>query len=314
MLVASAIEKNILATLAWFDINERPLTTFECWYYLFIKEGELISSVTLPDVAESLINLQNQNLIKSQNGFWQLISADWLEGRQQKERWALPKWKRAQQGACLIAKVPFVRMVALVNSVAWASPRQKNSDVDLFIVASANHLWLVRLLVTLLVQLRGWRRHGVKTNARLCLSFYTASNNLAFENLALPFDPYLYYWAVSLVPLYDEGIYKQWQEKNIWVKKYLPNAWEGIENKIITTSKVCSFFKIVMEKIFDFLGGKWLDVVAKKIQWGRLSRYVGEKLQSGSTDVVVSDTMIKMHMNDRRGELAGQFIKKLNSL
>ncbi len=319
ILKLPSLEKSILTTLTWFDVNERPLTTFECWYYLFTKDGIALSSVTLFDVTEVLTNLQNKNLVKNQNGFWQLVSSpNWLDGRQQKERWAIIKWHKALRGARLISYLPFVKMVAVGNSVAWFAPRRKNSDIDLFIVASSGHLWLVRLLVSLITQIKGWRRHNNKINNRLCLSFYTTTDNLSLKNLSYNFDPYLAYWIASLIPLYNDGVYLKWCEANNWVGEYLPSwhkAVEKVEPAIrIKLSPLSNSLKLIVETALDLLGGKWLDKLAKKIQWSRLKNYLGEGLEASGTDVVVNEQIIKMHTNDRRSELAGLFIDKLRNL
>ncbi|MEK7497174.1 MAG: hypothetical protein AAB657_04735 [Patescibacteria group bacterium] len=363
MLILSQLEKLVFETLTWFDINERPLTTFECWYYMstfaedcgfqamsegdggsraseasrgvcfggfrqinkkligaqFTKDGIASSSTTLSDVTESLINLQNKNLVKSRNGFWQLASSsDWLDGRQQKERWVIIKWQRALKGVRLISYLPFVKMVAVGNSVAWFAPRKKNSDIDLFIVASAKHLWLVRLLVSLITQIKGLRRHSNKIDNRLCLSFYTTTDNLSLKNLSYNFDPYLCYWIASLIPLYNDGVYLKWREANNWVGEYLP-SWHKAMEKItplerIKLSPLCNRLKLIVETVLDWLGEKWLDKLAKKIQWSRLKKYLGENLESAGTNVVVNEQMIKMHTNDRRAELALLFIDKLKGL
>ena len=71
-------------------------------------------------------------------------------------------------------------------------PEKKNSDIDLFIVASAKHLWLVRLLVSLITQIKGLR-HNNKIDNRLCLSFYTT------DNLSLKI------WVIILIHIYVIG-------------------------------------------------------------------------------------------------------------
>ena len=109
----------------------------------------------------------------------------------------------------------------MCNSLALYTADNK-SDIDLLIITTPGRLWIARLLMTTLFHLCRWRRHGKKITKRFCLSFWTTEENLSFEKIALPHDPYLALWTASLWPLYDpHDVFGKVCQSNIkFVKKY----------------------------------------------------------------------------------------------
>ena len=70
-------------------------------------------------------------------------------------------WGRTRQYGQYIVKVPFVKMVAVCNSLAYDNATEQ-SDIDLFIVIEKGRMWIARFLITLILQFHGVRRHGNK--------------------------------------------------------------------------------------------------------------------------------------------------------
>jgi hypothetical protein len=308
----SPLERAILRTLTWFDISSYPLTAFECWQYLY-TESEKIDNYSISQVINTLEKLTKEGMIKNENGFWQLASSpSHFFNRQQQARWALPKRKRAQKGARLLSYLPFVRFVGLANTMAFDAPRQANSDIDFFIVLGSNRLFIGRLFVTLIVHLFGWRRYGERVHNRLCLSFYITENNLNLEQFSKKDDPYLRFWVASLVPLFDRGIYDRLIKANAWVTKDLPN-WQKIYSSYINKNKksLPSIIQRILELLFGGAWGNWCEKVFYKFQMKHILPYVADHLNNGTTDVVISEKVVKMHTNDRRVELAAAFRKRL---
>lgn len=308
----TSLERAILRTLTWFDISSYPLTTFECWQYVY-TEGETVSNYTIGETIKTLEKLASAGIVKNEQGFWQLAnSPSRFFTRQRRARWALLKWKRAQKGAKLLSYLPFVRFVGLANTVAFDAPRQANSDIDFFVVLAKGRLFVGRLFVTLMVHLFGWRRYGGRVHNRLCLSFYTTADNLNLEQFSKKYDPYLRFWIAGLVPLFDKGIYDYFVKANAWVAKDLPN-WQKISFNYITKNQgnLAGATQYILELLFLGRWGNWCEKVFYKFQMKRILPYVGEHLGDGTTDVVISERVVKMHTNDRRQELAVTFRKRL---
>jgi hypothetical protein len=308
----TVLERAILRTLTWFDISSYPLTTFECWQYVY-TEGEKVSNYTISEIIKTLEQLAKAGIVKNEQGFWQLASSpSRFFTRQRRARWALLKWKRAQKGAKLLSYLPFVRFVGLANTVAFDAPRQANSDIDFFVVLANGRLFVGRMFVTLVVHLFGWRRYGARVHNRLCLSFYTTVDNLNLEQFSKKDDPYLRFWIAGLVPLFDKGIYDYFVKANAWVAKDLPD-WQKISSNYVTKNKrsLAGVVQYILELLFFGSWGNWCEKVFYKFQMKRILPYVGEHLGDGTTDVVISERVVKMHTNDRRKELAATFRKRL---
>ncbi len=311
------LECAILRAITWFDLWHYPLTAFECWQYLY-QEGEYLGTVTPWEVRVALARLTERGVLRVTNGFWRLASAPpHLSERQQRARWSIGKHQRARAGARLIASLPFVRLVALGNSVAFSAPRTAESDIDLLIVVQPGRLFLARLWVTLAVHLCGWRRHGTKVRDRLCLSFYLDQNSLALQPFAYPDDPYLKFWLATLAPLLDSGTYRRLLSANSWVADSLSNLGFQAESYVASATAVPAgsrFVQRALEVLFSGGFGNWCEYLSARLQLPRMRRYVGEHLGDGTGDVAVSAQVIKMHLSDRRREFARAFRQKLEAV
>lgn len=75
-----------------------------------------------------------------------------------------------------------------------------DSDIDLFIETLPGKLWTGRIFATLFFALLGVRRYGDKVRGRFCLSFF-AVVGADFGPIAIDDDVYLFEWANRLVPV-----------------------------------------------------------------------------------------------------------------
>lgn len=304
----------VVRTLVWFDISSYPLTAFECWRYLMV-EGDVVLPVSLAQISRTLEELQSQKVVTQEHGFWQLADVfSRVPSRLRRGRWALAKRRRAEYGARVLAHIPWVKFVGLVNTLAFDAPRQFSSDVDFFIVVAPGRLYLGRLLVTLVLHMLRWRRHGVYVHNRLCLSFFISADHLNLQPLARTDDPYLKIWIASLVPLYDaQGFTKHFQAANTWVKHTLPN-WlveSGSDAGMVRLGWWSRSVKMALERMLQWKLGDWLEQGVRRIQLSRILPFVHKRNDDSGTAVVVSKQVIKMHVNDRRAMLARTFQERL---
>jgi len=308
----------IYKTIVWFDQIGHPLTLWECWYYLWAEAGQpSLNQVSLSEVRAVLINFKTTGQLATFGGFWSLNGrASLVTDRLRKNRWAIIKYEKALKGAKLLARLPFIKLVALVNTMSWAAP-QKDSDVDFFIITSTKRIFTGRLLVSALTQFVGWRRHGRKINNRLCLSFYVSQMGQNLSPLAYPDDPYLRFWLLALKPLYvDKLTYVDFIKENSWLKKDFPN-YDWIINEpssIIYSSRVISFSKQLWESLFTGVLGDWLEYFFKTVQVFYMAKFGRGRFSrrgDGSSAVVVNDQVLKFHESDARPNLAKAFRQRL---
>ena len=209
-------------------------------------------------------------------------------------------WTQVRQYGQYMAGVPFVEMVAVCNNLAYDNASE-TSDIDLFIVIREGRMWLARLLITLILQFFGVRRHGNKIVGRFCLSFFVTPKKLGMRELLQgPEDPYLAYWTQLLSPVYGEEAYRKFAEANRdWLKRsYGLNFTEESLKRITFRGK--SGTKRFFEWLWNGKLGDWTESLVKKIWFPRTSKKAAALGSEAS--VVVSDDMLKFHNKDRRKE------------
>jgi hypothetical protein len=209
-------------------------------------------------------------------------------------------WTQVRQYGQYMAGIPFVEMVAICNNLAYDNPSE-TSDIDLFIVIREGRMWLSRLIITLILQFFGVRRHGDKIVGRFCLSFFVTPKKLGMENLLqAPEDPYLAYWTKLLSPVYGEESYKKFTEENrTWLKQSY-----GLNFSDQNLKRVTFRGKSGTKKFFEWLWrgklGDWTEGLVKKIWKPRTSRHAAAL--GPEARVVVEDDILKFHNKDRRKE------------
>ena len=202
----------------------------------------------------------------------------------------------------LYKNIPFVKSIYVCNSLSFCSVK-KDSDIDIFIVAKKNRLWLARFWSVLLFTIFGIRRYKEKITKRFCLSFYVTEDGLDLYRIAIkPIDIYLVYWIAHLQPIYIESkrytndIFK----KNKWIGKYLPNFnFEHVKLLDIDIVIGKGFFKRIVERI------SWFNFIESCIKyiWQPIIMYKKKKLWKKAKGVSINDKMIKLHWVDIRKDV-----------
>ena len=135
-----AIKENILATLAYFDMFNYPLTRAEV--YLFL--GNKFNYDSFGDAIRCLVD---NGTIYQFDKFYTLspdhyIVVRRLEGNQK----AAELIKIAERVGSLLIKFPYVRGIAISGSLS-KNFADADSDVDLFIITEKNRLWIARTIM-----------------------------------------------------------------------------------------------------------------------------------------------------------------------
>lgn len=290
--VMRPLERSVFATLSYFDLFDYPLTLAEVARFRFAYPGDG-GDVALSDVRRALDAVG----AGERDGFRYLEGRDALVGtRLRRYRLAAPKFRRARLAARLIGLLPSVRYVAVCNSLAIANA-DTESDIDLFVIARRGTLWITRfVIVSVLAVLR--LRPTEETHAdKLCLSFFVSDAALDLSVVALDDDPYLRCWVASLTPLYDDGVGEDFLRANEWVGERLP-GWRR------DPSPTASF------RLPGVGLMRVLDVFAKRVQTSRFPPRIRDAANVDSR-VVVTDDMLKFHVNDRRKAFADAHRERL---
>ncbi len=297
------IEQNIIATLAFFEIFDQPLNFEELQRFLLGRLPGLPA-----DLHSALAKQIASGKIHEKNNYYFLAGLEnnekTVEMRLERQKIAQKLWRKIKRFLPFIQMIPFIKMVAVCNTLAFDNPTPY-SDIDLFIVTAKNRLFIARTLTTILFSVLGVRRHGHKIAGRFCLSFYVSEDGLNLEPIQLaPNDIYLPYWILSLRPIYGQKTYNKFMESNAWIKDYFSGKRQT-PGQILPAKILLRLFAKFQELIFKGRFGDMIEEKLYKLQQKRHARIAKTIDQSAS--VVISRTMLKFHLIDRRQEIAKKF-------
>lgn len=213
--------KNILATVAYYDAMDFPLTAFEIWKHLIAhdRDSKEDQSCRLGEVVAALQAGRRPERIAERNGFYHLLGREAIvDSRIRTEKISAGKLRRLRLLSRIIACVPFVHMFGAAGSLAMKHAGQ-GSDWDVFVVLRSGRIWIGRTLLTGFLHLIGKRRHGNRVNDRVCLNYFVTDDNLRIGMKDL-FSAHEYRF---LVPLYNFRLFQVFEIKNSWIKGYKPN-------------------------------------------------------------------------------------------
>lgn len=316
----TAAEQSILATLAYFDVFSYPLTPLEVWKWQYVDSDapEADCRTIFSDVFTLLQNsVYLRERIDSDEGFYFLRSSE-SSVATRKERYLLAerKYQRVQHALRAFRYLPFIRCIAVCNTLAYSNTRD-DGDLDLLVITEPGRIWTARMLATSLAQFLGWRPDLRHTRDAICLSFFLAEDAFDLQSIALtPDDRYLCYWLDQLVPLYgDASVVDALREKNQWYRKRLSHAYGTLpaRRRIVTSTPVSTAVKSVLRAVHAGSFGKTLERRYEQIQRHLLPDRLRD-MANKDTRVVVSDGMLKFHDNDRRAAFAQQFATRLASV
>lgn len=197
--------------------------------------------------------------------------------------------------------IPFVEQIYLCNSISFNS-LDKNSDIDLFIIAEPWRIRTVKFRSMILFTLKWAKRIWKRIRKKICLSFFITSDSQNLYPISLSsLDIYLAYWIAHLVLIYqpNEEINNSFFENNKRIKWILPNYQEKQTISLwINPFSWNTKFKDVMESLWNWLLWNIFEQIVKLIQ----KAIIRLKIMLNpvwNKDVVFSDSMLKFHQDIR---------------
>lgn len=295
------LRRSILRTLAYFDTFDFPLTAEELHRWLW----EHAETVSLEVVYEALRQLiEAGDIVRSQSFYALANRGEIVHGRQRATSLVKEKMSVARHAGKLIRYLPFVRAFFVCNTVAGSVPHAE-SDVDVFIVMKQSRLWIGRLIVTVVLGIARLRRTKTKVHNRICLSFYITEQHVNLADVrSREQDIYLAYWIDQLIPVYDpDDLLHTIHAANSWTRTFLPHT--GMPNGSHPHWHVSrTAFSLVIQRSQEWiLGGvigNFIEQSARTLQKKKMDANVQSLQHLPDSRVVVNDTMLKFHENDRR--------------
>lgn len=306
------LRQSIQKTISYFDLFACPVTKEELYRFLW-EYHEPLSFETFSRRVESMIE-SKENHFEFQGGYFFLKGRKSIIQERERRVWFVEKKLRiARRAGRLIRFVPGVKAFFVCNQIQIGV--QKKSDIDVLIVVEKGHMFTTRFLVTILLGMFGLRRGKKKVTDRICLSFYVTEDAIDFSKLQVgESDVYFLHWIATLVPVFDpQNFLQKIYHENRFAQKKLPFVFQKVtyEKWMVFDSRFSYFVRTTKEKILRTRFGLRLENLLKKIQLSHMQKNTNS-VQNQDTRVVISDTMLKFHENDRRELFQTEWKKRWN--
>lgn len=257
------LKKNILATLAYFDMFDYPLTYNEIFLFLERKCGEA-------DLKKTINYLVACKLVFQFDQFYALKNDPFMIVRRKKgNKKALELLEKAKEVGELLIKFPYVRGIGISGSLS-KNFADENSDIDLFIITKKNRLWIARTLMHIFKKLT----FLVNKQHHYCMNYYIDEEQLEIieKNIYTAIE------VATLIPLQGDQVFANFYSANAWTARYLPNKLMRISS---AKSLDHSFLKRFGEHLFNNTFGNWIEkqlMVITAKRWNQ--KTVQKKLNS----------------------------------
>lgn len=181
---------------------------------------------------------------------------DLLQTRTRREALSRDLLEREQRVLALVARMPFVRMVALSGSLAHLNA-ERSADLDLFVITHPGRVWSVTLSVLVISRLLGWRK-------RMCLNYVISERAMAIE----PADLFAANQIIHLRPIVGHEVFERFVSANPFVRTFYPNFDPCNEPPKPRPPRL----KPLFERIFSSGAGRLLESTARAIYGRHLKR------------------------------------------
>lgn len=241
------LEVAILRTVLYADVFNYPLTLAELHHYLIHDHPTAVAHVE--DIITQSPMLKEH--IQSLDGyFFSSGRTELVELRRQREEASQRLWGQAKHYAVWIARLPFVRMVALTGALAMHNAADQEDDLDYLVITTPGRVWLTRAFCIALVK---WaRRKGII----LCPNYILAETALTQGRQ----DLFIAHEVGQMVPLYGDDRYRKMREANSWIITHLPNCMGPLHQEpLIELAPLWQQSKRLLEWVFNSPIGALLE-------------------------------------------------------
>lgn len=304
-----------MATLAYYDLLDLPLTAVECWRYLLRSSRPRLpvaDGTALSAIEAALHDLVETRRIETRHGFYFFPGRGTLvEERIEKHARSQGKWRRLRQIARWLQVIPFLRGIAGTGSLAFENAKE-TSDLDVLIIAAPNRVWTVRFFLTVLLDAFGLRRRPKgETRDRVCLNHYLASDALEFPYRSL----YTAMEYARLVPLLGWETCRRFRSANrSWMLHYLAQIFPDTlpHQKMVSSPLVLRGTQRAFELLLLGPVGGAVERLLARLQRALISR--GEAAVAPGGRVVATEVRAEFHPHSREAPLLAAFNRRMEDL
>ncbi|MBP9821847.1 MAG: nucleotidyltransferase domain-containing protein [Candidatus Pacebacteria bacterium] len=293
------IEDAVLATLAYYDGLNYPLSVFELNRYLvnpqrLRSQTESIDNISYEDVLGVVEKLVARGQIDQEYGFYFLKGRTGLSQlRIEREKISAQKWRKCLRRAYWLQLAPWVRGMFVSGSLALGTVN-KESDFDVLVLVEPRRLYLSRLILSGIASLIGARRTRYETTApdKFCFNHYITTDALGIKHESL-YNAQTY---SHLVPMaVSPALSGKFFAENLWINKYVYNFTP--HQQTIRRSVRPNRLFFLISRTLEFIGsGSLGNALEKKVceyQQKRISSNPSTHASGGR--VVYTKTELEFH-------------------
>ncbi len=290
------LETAILRTVLYADVFDFPLTAAEIHHFLITDQP-----VSRPAVDQALDDsaVLREGLDYTDGYIARAGRADLIAIRHERERTSAQLWKPALRYGRWLARLPFVRMVALTGALSMRNAKA-HDDLDYLLVTAPGRVWLARAFSILLVRLVKLRGDVI------CPNYVLAETALAQE----PQNLFIAHEIAQMVPLYGLDLYAGFLTANRWVDSYLADATEPFYRAPESDLDGWGWLKRAGEFV---LGGCIGDAFERWEYRRKLVRFAPDMAIPGSA-ARLDDARIKGHFNDHGQRVLDAYAERLQEV
>jgi hypothetical protein len=290
IIQSDPVSASILKALLYFKIFNYP-----------VKKNELFNFASTGDrnaLQSALSELIREGRVVSEDEFvW--IPADQvgtvekrLKGNKKAEKFL----RTARRQAVLLSWFPFIKCICISGSLSKMY-MDDHSDIDYFIIAQKERLWLTKLLMSVIV--KTLEIFGLKKY--FCPNYIITENNLTVtdRNIFTAME------IVTLIPLYNNKMFRQFLEANAWTKEYFPHYKE---NRLVKPREFKSLLKRIWgSRLFTWLNSKVFHFYKKRFA----GKVTTGKIVAFDNNMVITENDCKLHLSGHRKRILLQYQKNV---
>jgi hypothetical protein len=281
-------ERAFLESVLYASLFDYPLTPSQLRIALIrhdADEHELVRWYQASDLLQETIEFTHGYFFPRGRG-------DVLQTRLQREEISRGLLRKFDGPLRLIARMPFVRMVALSGSLAHLNA-DDDADLDLFVITTGGRVWSVTVTFLLLARLFGWRR-------QVCLNYVISERELRVS----PADLFVANQIVHLRPIAGTAVFARFLQANPFVERFYPNFSQG-DNASIHSGPSRNGRHTLAEALLTIAGAPLYERLCRLLYGLHLRRR--SHTWASREQVRLEAECLKLHTSSHRADVLDRF-------
>lgn len=308
------LSKNILATLAYFDVFDRPIDAVEvCRSLVNFKHLNFVDEAAyrgLEEVKRELAKMVSDGRVCVDGSNYYLFGRGYnIALKKKREKNAEAKFKKINKAIKIMGAIPYIEGIFASGSLAIKNTDEL-SDLDVLVIVRHGRMWLARTMMILITNLMGMRRKGSDRIApdKICLNHYIGDDSLKIPFMSI-YNAQTY---SNLVPLYvrRNTLVEDFKKANAWVLDFVYQWNIDIPKKL--RNRWMNRLKDLSERIFNTRLGDMLELWARSFQYRRIESNPLTKQPGGR--VVFGDQQLEFHPNSIERTIISKYNSNLINL